>query len=186
MSTSYNPFSLHNTSSKPDSAVLGITLGTRNGTVHNLNAYATLVFEKEAYEIPDAEYFDLRPLTVENLMNYHSVDITSNQSLHFQIIPTNYCVNFSVYLKKDVKPTEADHDLNWTLPLPCSNNASFNVCNFYSTRAHDLRGLANLTDCEKLAILDKDVRNLTWGCKDPYTIFLSNMDLRMGKYWIGT
>ena len=177
---------LHNTTEKPDSAVMSINVQTEKGKkTHKLKDYATFEFKKDASDLPDLEKFTLRPQSVEILQSYHSIKILTNQSLHIEIIPTNHCVNFSVYLKKEDKPTVKDHDMNWTLPLPCSNNASSNFCLFYETRAQELNSLPNMTDQEKLIQLHKDMKNLSWPCSDPYTIFLSNLNLTIGKYWIG-
>ena len=67
MSTRFNPFSLYNTTEKPDSTVLNIHVESANGTVHKLNTPATLIFERDASQVPDIEEFDLRPKSAQIL-----------------------------------------------------------------------------------------------------------------------
>ena len=141
-------------------------------------------------------YTDFQP-PFENWLlseaNTHVIRGLENSSIHFEFMPSNYCLSYELLLKFDAKPTKSDYDRKKVIPDFSSCNSTgkieelrFNICSVYSrfvsTNLHNASG----GNCTLRRGLDIHIKNLTSQCSlNPYHLFVGSNETKDGTYYLG-
>ena len=180
-----NPFSWDNTSESVTSNVVDIKLQSNmNISTSNTSEEFEITIPRDATLFPESDSFYLKPsrdnttAKTKEYLRYHRFERKSNfTSINFEMRPFDVGKEFRVYLKKGTKPDmtkKKDFDLLFELPDLASclagNESLFNSSADQSESDVNISTPVNLQNCKR----------------DPYTVFVSNVDLNgTGRYWFG-
>ena len=130
--------------------------------------------------------------------NYHKLQIENDNSMHIELKPMNYCMNYNVYVKYGSRPSRDDYYKNWTLPdMSTCNNTGMqedvraNICAIYRevvspSLRNQVNGSQDHVNCSLMAVLQKRIKEALKLCSsDPYKIFLLDSETKNGIYYIG-
>ena len=134
----------------------------------------------------------------EEKANFHTVKIQNGNSLHIEFKPANYCLDYEMYIKYELRPSRKDFFKNWTLPdlSTCGDTGvqeviRANICSLYQNTVNELNTYGAMDsdssiNCTLMESLEQQVRNLVKSCRlFPYLVFISDSETKDGTYVFG-
>ena len=131
-------------------------------------------------------------------VNYHKFDINYDSSLHLELKPMNYCIDYNIYIKHGSRPSRDNYYKTWTLPdLSTCNGTGLqediraNICAIYkevveSSLQLQINGSQQHINCSLMAVLQNRIGNALMPCQsDPYKIYLLDSETKNGPYYVG-
>ena len=194
MST-YNQYFWDDSSLQVKSDVLSYSLFTSNGTRINIKDSKNPIVMRIPRRVPP--YPPYEDYTLEMKTNYHEIPILNSSSLHIEILPANYCINFHVLLKYGKHPTNESFIYKGTVPdfsrckLRAARNISTQICHRYNELAsllnHTNKSMENI-DSETRESMDREmmktISSLCPAMKDSFRLFISDRNTRNGNYYL--
>lgn len=130
-------------------------------------------------------------------INYHKLEVTNDNSLHIELKPMNYCIDYHIFIKRNSRPSRDDYYKNWTLPdLSTCNSTGLqeeikaNICAIYRELVSpSLRYQVNASqqhiNCSIMEALQKRIKDALKLCKsDPFRIYLTDTESKNGIYYL--
>ena len=131
-------------------------------------------------------------------MNFHTLKVQHDNSLHIEFKPMNFCMDYEIYIKYGGRPSREDFYKNWTLPdlRTCGGSQMqetirANICSIYQNIVNELNEVrVNDTEsnmnCTLMALLEQRVKDVVKPCElYPYRVFLLDSETKNGTYVFG-
>ncbi|XP_065069836.1 uncharacterized protein LOC135694887 isoform X2 [Rhopilema esculentum] len=131
-------------------------------------------------------------------VNFHKLEIKNDNSLHIELKPMNYCVDYHVFLNYGSRPSRDHYLKNWTLPdLSTCNRTGLaedlraNICSIYQSMIDpalriQVNGSQLHLNCTLRKNLELRVNDALKNCTlDPYRVFLSDVETKNGIFYFG-
>ena len=179
-----NPFSWDNTSETLSSNVVDIKMqSSMNISTSNVSEDFAITIPRDPVLFPQPDAFFLKPsrenttAKTKEYLKYHRFERKSDfTSINFDLKPVDPRIHFFVYLKKGSKPDIPKRDFQLSFQLPDLSSCLGKNKSVSNTSGDESESAANAT-------IYVDLRNCT---RDPYSVFVSNVDLHgAGRFWFG-
>ena len=199
--TTFNPYFWGTSSKRISSTVTDLELRASDSPLVVANAKEPIKFQirREMKQPIPFQHWKLQQRSNQERVNYHKFILNYDSSLHLEFKPTNYCMNYNIYIKYGSRPSRDDYLKNWTLPdLRTCNNTGHqedvraNICAIYrevveSSLRSQGNGSEEIVNCTSMATLRERIRDALIPCSsDPYKVYLSDSETKTGVYYIGS
>ena len=198
--TTFNPYFWGTSSKRISSTVTDLEFRAANSLLVVKNAKEPIKFQirREVKQPIPFQHWKLQQRPNQERVNYHKFILNYDSSLHLEFKPTNYCMNYNIYIKYGSRPSRDDYLKNWTLPdLKTCNNTGHqedvraNICAIYrevveSSLRHQGNGSEEIINCTLRATLQERIREALTPCTlDPYKAYLLDSETKNGAYYVG-
>ena len=190
----FNPYFWDSTSVQVSSRVVAYSISSNDGStldIKNSPKQIIMSIPHPTSSLLQRSNFILSEGKNGMAINYHRIQLTNQSSLHIELLPTNYCVSFFVYIKYSSKPTTTDYDFKRFVPDLSHCNVSEqrvrgDICLFYRRFVSSLSNCG--IDCNKREKLEREIKErISSTCtEDPFVIFIPENHTRKGSYYLGT
>ena len=198
--TTFNSYFWSPTSDRINSMLVDVEFKAGNKPLVVKNTKEPIRLQiKRAIERPISfQHWRFQQRANQERANYHKFSINHESSMHIELKPMNFCINYNVYIQYGSRPSRDNYLRNWTLPdLSTCNNTGLqediraNICAIYrevvepSLRYHENRSQEHV-NCTLMSILQNRIKDVLKYCSsDPYKIYLLDSETKNGMYYIG-
>ena len=199
--TTFNSYFWGTTSNRINSMLIDVEFKAGNKPLVVKNTKEPIRLQiKRAKEKPISfQHWRFQQRADQERVNYHKFNINHESSMHIELKPMNFCINYNVYIQYGSRPSRENYLKNWTLPdlSTCSSNTGLqegiraNICAIYRevvepSLSYHMNRSQEHVNCTLMSILQNRIKGALKSCSsDPYKIYLLDSETKNGLYNIG-